>query len=368
MTNSRAVSSGVAKRRNRRSLLAAGFTAGIGGVLILLSVTVAHAAEPAVELGTASSFSGLGGSTVTNTGPSVLGGDLGVSPGTAITGFPPGVVLAAVHVNDAVALQAQSDLTTAYNDAAGRAPTASAGTDLGGATLIGGVYNASSSLGLTGTVTLDAQGDPGAVFIFQIGSTLITASNSTVSLINGADPCNVFWQVGSSATLGTGTAFVGTMMALTSVTVTTGATVQGRALARNGALTLDSNTITTPTCADSGGSTTVPVTSGSESSATESSSSVPTETSTDTSTASTSPGTPTDTDTGTGTSETDTLAQTTTTDRTTPAAAQPFDGPHLATTGSSPLTLAILGLGTSLVGLGALTIWLAKKRTGRLGH
>jgi hypothetical protein len=201
-----------------------------------------------VDLGTAGAYSVLGGQTVTNTGPSVLSDNVGVSPGTAITGFPPGVALGDTHSANAHALQAQSDLTIAYNDAAGQAPDASISGDLGGLTLEPGVYNASSSIGLTGTLTLDAQGDPDAVFIFQVGSALTTASSSTVALLNDAQACNVFWQIGSSATLGTDTTFVGTIMALTSISVTTGTTVDGRALARNGSVTLDSNVFTQSAC------------------------------------------------------------------------------------------------------------------------
>jgi hypothetical protein len=153
------------------------------------------------------------------------------------------------HRDDDVARQAQSDLTTGYNQAAGRTPaTAVSPSDLGGRTLAPGVYKAASALGLTGTVTLDGQNDPAAVFIFQAGSTLITAPNSTVKLIRGVQPCNVFWQVGSSATLGTDTAFVGSILALTSVTVETGTTVAGRVLARNAKVSLDDSTITRPTC------------------------------------------------------------------------------------------------------------------------
>jgi len=218
----------------------------------------ASAAQPSVQLGTAAPFAVLAGTTVTNTGSSVISGDLGVSPGSAVTGFPPGQVNNGTqHITDGVALQAQSDLTTAYNDAAGRTPVNTVSADLGGQTLAPGVYNSASSLGLTGTVTLDAQGDPSAVFVFQAGSTLITAPTSTVALTGGAQACNVFWQVGSSATLDTASTFVGTIMALTSATLDTGATVQGRVLARNGAVTLDTNTITTPTtCAVSSTTTT----------------------------------------------------------------------------------------------------------------
>lgn len=239
----------------RRFVGGAGATLRSMGLLVLaLPVALALAgsaqAQAPVGLGTADSFGVLGGSTVTNTGPTVVNGDLGVSPGTAVTGFPPGTVNGTIHAADAVAAQAQSDVTTAYNDAAGRACNrVLTGQDLGGQTLTSGVYCFSSSAGLTGTVMLNAQGDPNAVFIFQIGSTLTTASGSNVNLINGAQSCNVFWQVGSSATLGTTTRFRGTIFALTSITANTGATVAGRLLARNGAATLDSNTVTRARCA-----------------------------------------------------------------------------------------------------------------------
>ncbi|WP_376972131.1 ice-binding family protein [Arthrobacter sp.] len=208
----------------------------------------AAAATSPTGLGTTGSYSVLGGQTVTNTGPTSLSGDLGVSPGTATTGFPPGKVGGATHAGDEAAGQAQSDLTTAYNDAAGRAPTATVDKDLAGQTLTDGVYASSGPISLSGTLTLDAQGDPDAVFIFQAASTLITASSSNVALVNGALACNVYWQVGSSATLGTTSTFRGTILALTSISVTTGATVEGRALARNGAVTLDNNTFIQPNC------------------------------------------------------------------------------------------------------------------------
>lgn len=228
---------------------AMGTALALGGALALVFATQqAWATGTPVDLGTAGTYSVLGGQTVTNTGPSVLSDNVGVSPGTAITGFPPGVALGDTHPADAHALQAQSDLTIAYNDAAGQAPDASISGDLGGLTLEPGVYNASSSIGLTGTLTLDAQGDPDAVFIFQVGSALTTASSSTVALLNDAQACNVFWQIGSSATLGTDTTFVGTIMALTSISVTTDTTVDGRALARNGSVTLDSNVFTRSAC------------------------------------------------------------------------------------------------------------------------
>ncbi|MBC7817779.1 MAG: DUF3494 domain-containing protein, partial [Planctomycetaceae bacterium] len=203
-------------------------------------------------LGTAESFAILGASTVTNTGPTVITGNLGVSPGSAVTGFPPGIVTppGTIHAADAVAALAQSDLTIAYNDLAGRASNFNlTGTDLGGLTLTPGVYTFASSAQLTGILTLDAQGDPNAEFIFQIGSTITTASNSSVIVINSADSCNVYWQVGSSATLGTGTAFEGNIVALTSITLTTNVTIlNGRALARNGAVTMDTNAVSIDGC------------------------------------------------------------------------------------------------------------------------
>ncbi len=188
----------------------------------------------------------LGGSTVTNTAtPTVVTGNLGVSPGSAVTGFPPGVVTGGtIHAADAAAAQAQSELTTLYNNLASTAcNTDLTGQDLGGLTLTPGVYCFSTSAQLTGTLTLDAQGNPNAVFIFKIGSALTTASASSVLLINGASSCGVFWQVGSSATLGTGTALAGSIVALTSITLNTGASVSGRILARNGAVTLDDNQV-----------------------------------------------------------------------------------------------------------------------------
>jgi len=227
-----------------------GVVVAVGALLAggLASAGRADAAAAPVGLGTSATYSVLGGQAVTNTGPTSLSGDLGVSPGTAISGFPPGVAAGTTHAADAVAAQAQSDLVTAYNDAAGRAPTASVAGDLVGRTLTAGVYNSSSSLALSGTLTLDGQGDPNSVFIVQVASTLITASASAVNVINGAQACHVYWQVGSSATLGTASSFKGTILALTSITVTTGTVVQGRALARNGQVTLDTNTFTSAAC------------------------------------------------------------------------------------------------------------------------
>jgi len=219
------------------------------------ALPAAAAASP-VDLGTAASFVVLGGTTVTNTGSSVLNGDLGVAPGTSLTGFGlPAVVNGATHDNDAVAAQGQADLTTAYTVAAGQpvAPAADlTGQDLGGKTLVAGAYRYSSSAQLTGPVTLDAQGDAAAQFVILIGSTLTTASASSVVLVNGASPCNVYWQVGSSATLGTTTAFQGNLMALSDITLDSGASVIGRVMARNGAVTLIDNVLSRPGCAATG--------------------------------------------------------------------------------------------------------------------
>lgn len=218
--------------------------------VITLLFGASASAQTAPSLGSAESFAVLGGSTVTNTGPSVITGDLGVSPGSAVTGFPPGTVTGTIHAADATALAAQNSAITAYNSLASQACTLDlTGQDLGGMTLVPGVYCFSTSAQLTGTLTLNAQGNPAAVFIFRMGSTVTTASGSLVTAINGGNACNVFWQVGSSATIGTATTFAGNILAVTSITLNTGASVTGRALARNGAVTLDTNSITPVTCA-----------------------------------------------------------------------------------------------------------------------
>ena len=217
------------------------------GLLVAL-VGGAQAAPTPVPLGTAASFAVLAGAGITNTGPTTVNGDIGTFPTTTITGLATLTVNGTNHGGDAVTQQAKTDLVTAYNNAAGQGPPTPIAADLGGQTLTPGVYNSASSIGLTGALTLNAGGDPNAVFVFQAGSTLTTGSASSVNLINGAQWCNVFWQIGSSATLGTGSSFRGTIIALTSITLTTGATVDGRVLARDGAVTLDTNTITRSTC------------------------------------------------------------------------------------------------------------------------
>ena len=212
--------------------------------------TAAQACQSAVPLGSAANFVILAGSTVTSTGPTTItGGDLGLSPGSAVTGFPPGTLVspAVMHVTDPVAAQAQLDLTTAYNYAAGLPNAAVLAGDMSGLTFAPGLYKTSSTVMLSaGNVTLDAQGNANAVFIFQVGSTLTTLGSTQVILAGGAQAKNVFWQVGSSATLGTNSIFEGTIMALQAITLDTGATLTGRALARNAAVTLDSNAVTAP--------------------------------------------------------------------------------------------------------------------------
>lgn len=237
---------------------------------LAFSASVALAADQPI-MGTAGNYAVMGATAITNTGPTVVNGNLAISPGgsSSVTGFPPGVVTGARDTANANAVLAHTDLVGAYNDAASRTTTVNlTGTDLGGLTLTPGTYTFDSSAQLTGTLTLDGQGSTNATFIFQIGSTLTTASNSTVKLVNGAGSCAVFWQVASSATLGTTTDFQGTIMAMTSITMNTGATIGvgglghgGRALAMNGALTLDTNIIIPPPagCAFAAAATPTPI-------------------------------------------------------------------------------------------------------------
>jgi len=223
----------------RRSILSLGLAA-----LVILAWPASALAATLVPLGTAGNYAVLASATVTNTGPSWITGQIGLSPGTSVTGFPPGTS-GHQDIANSAALQAKIDLTAAYNNAAGQTPFTTLSGDLGGRTLVAGTYR--STGGLTGTLVLDGGGITTGVWIFQMPSTLITASSSRVSLINGAQPCDVFWQVGSSATLGTATTFVGNILANTSITMTTGATLNGRALAGaiapSGAVTLDTNRI-----------------------------------------------------------------------------------------------------------------------------
>ena len=232
-------------------------------VALMLAATLAApapalAAQAPVLLGTTEDFAVLAGSTITNTGPTTISGDIsgaprgdvGLYPGTSITGKTSITLLGGVyHQTDAVALQAKNDLVTAYNDAAGRSPVLRIATELGGQVLKPGVYDsASGTFEITGTLTLDAENDPEGVFIFLMESTLVTASNSNVALLNGARFCRIFWKVGSSATLGTNSTFVGHILAMASITANTGATIYGQLLARTGAVTLDTNTIINGFC------------------------------------------------------------------------------------------------------------------------
>jgi hypothetical protein len=254
---SRRVTSPVGTAAGRRHLSAwlAPLAVLVVGVAVLAPAVGADAAQSPVGLGTAGSFGVLAGAGITNTGPTTVNGDIGTFPTTSESGAASMTITGTNHAGDSVTQGAKNDLVTAYNTAAGEGPTTAVPADLGGRTLTPGIYNSASSLGLTGSVTLNGGGNANALFVFQAGSTLTTATASSVNLINGAQACNVFWQVGSSATLGTGSTFRGTILALTSITVTTGTTINGRVLARNGAVTLDTDTITKPTCATSTGST-----------------------------------------------------------------------------------------------------------------
>ena len=213
-----------------------------------LGVRQSGGAGPAsVSLATSSTFAILAGSTVTNTGATAVTGDLGVSPGSAVTGFPPGTVTGTIHAGDAAAATAQSDLTLAYNDAAGRTTGAiSVSGDLTGLTLAPGLYKSTSSLAITGALTLNALGNANAVFIIQMATTLTTGAGSQVILTGGAQAKNIIWQVGTSATLGTNSAFEGTILANQSITLNTGAQMTGRAMAQVGAVTLDTNAVVIP--------------------------------------------------------------------------------------------------------------------------
>jgi hypothetical protein len=235
--------------RSRRSLGALGVGLLSGVLLVSLSSSDAFAAATAVNLGSATPYAVVAGSTITNTGPTVINGDVGLSPGTSITGFPPGLVNGTTDAADATSLAAQTSSTAAFGVAAGETPFATvAGGTLGGNTYAPGIYNA-GALALTGSVTLNAGGNAAAVFIFQSGSTLVTATSSSVVLEGGAQACNVFWTVDSSATLGTTTDFAGTILAQTSITMDTGASISGRLFAQTGAVTLDDNAISLSTCA-----------------------------------------------------------------------------------------------------------------------
>jgi hypothetical protein len=314
-------------------------------------------------LGAAQPFSVLAGSTATNTGaPTHVWGNVGVSPGTAITGFLPNQIGGTSHAGDTAAGDAQTSLTSAYLQAAALGPSGTGHyPEVGGLTLDPGVYNATSGMALTGKVTLDGHGDPNATWVFQAGTTLVTGSSSEVSVVNG-NPCNVYWQVGSSATLGSGSTFIGTVMADQSITATTQATVAGRLLAHSAAVTLDSNQITAPVCAltDASGAP-IPAPSASP-------------TATPTPTVTPSP-------TGTPTSTPRPTAAPTGSPSTAPSpTSAPTVGPGttgsngtLATTGSDfrfqlSMAVALLALGSLLVGAGPLRRAWLRRRIAAVGR
>lgn len=219
---------------------------GLATTLTLLTATGLEAAS--VSFGAADTFAVLAGTTVTNTGSSVISGNVGVSPGSSITGFPPGVVSdGSIHSSDTLAIQAHADSVVAYAELTGLVTTVDlTGQDLGSMTLTPGVYSFSSSAQLTGTLTLDGQGFADPLFVFKIGSTLITAASSDIVLINGALASNIYFQVGSSTTLGATSTFKGTIVSQTDNNLGTGANVEGRVLALDGQTTLSGNTITVP--------------------------------------------------------------------------------------------------------------------------
>ncbi|CAG4928566.1 ice-binding family protein [Acidithrix sp. C25] len=307
----------------------------LGFAVFTASTSSPAFAATALNLGSATSYAVVAGSTITNTGSSVISGDIGLSPGTSITGFPPGTDTGTTNANNSASLAAQTAATAAYGIAASQSATTVAAGTLGGVTFTPGAYN-NSTLNLTGTITLNAGNNPNAVFIFQSGSTLTTASSSNVVLENGAQACNVFWQVGSSATLGTTTNFAGTILALTSVTLNTGATVNGRIFAQTGGVTLESNSITIPTCS------TAPTTTTTSSTTTSST------TSTVAASTTTTPATVTTTTPATATTITPIAAHA--------SGVIPVGAPATGkggTAGNSPMQLGIIGFGAIIIALGA---------------
>lgn len=227
-----------------------GFLTTLLSVLLIVTFSGLGAkAATKVDLGTANNFAVLAGTTITNTGSSAVTGDLGLDPGSSVTGFPPATLTGTQHISDSISNQAKIDLVAAYNNAASQTPVSTVATELGGTTKTAGNYDsADGTFSITGTLTLDAQDNADAVFIFKTESTLVTANSSVIILKNKAQACNIFWQVSSSATLGTNSTFKGNILALTSITLTTGANVEGRVFARNAAVTLDTNSITKAVC------------------------------------------------------------------------------------------------------------------------
>ncbi len=343
--------------------------------LALIVPSISNAAQPQVNLGSAANFAVLAGSGISNTGTTTASGsagsDMGSDPTPAFTGDTTVNTLGTKYTAaNAIVSQAKTDLAAAYTDAAGRASTSTVATDLGGQTLVSGVYSSASSLGLTGTLTLDGQNNPDAVFVFQAGSTLTTASGSVVNLINGAQACHVFWQVGSSATFGTSSDFTGNVLALTSITANTSASFKGQLLARNGAVTLDNNTITNDVCA---AAVTPTPTETATVSATPTETATPTATPTNTATPS---ATPTETATATPTptpTETPTPTATPTETATPTPSATPSETPVIAPSptttsgGELPNTetpwLNILLIGLAILITGGAVVFFSRKRS-----
>ncbi len=209
-------------------------------------IPVQSTIQPPINMGTLANLAILAGTSVSNTGGTIVTGDIGLSPGSSVGGFPPGILNGTLHINDAIANQAKLDLTAAYNDAAGRTATdiVTLSGNIGGLTLTPGLYKSTSSLAISsGDLTFDAKGNPNAIFIIQIASSLTTTSGRQVFLAGGASASNIYWQVGSSATFGTTSVFKGIILAMQSITFNTGATLNGKALARTGAVVMAGNTI-----------------------------------------------------------------------------------------------------------------------------
>ena len=212
------------------------------------STTTTRINPPCDTLGRASSSTILAYATITNTGDTIITGDVSLSPGTSITGFPPGLIIGTQHITDSTAANAKIDATAAYDCLSTLSPTGSVGADIGGTSIDPGIYSVSSSLAITGTVILNGGGNPDAVFIFQIPSTFIPAVDAIVELTNEAQPCNIYWLVGSSATLSVGSTTMGNIIASSSITINTNATLTGRAFALTGAITMDTNTVISCEC------------------------------------------------------------------------------------------------------------------------
>jgi hypothetical protein len=346
----------------------------VSALLIATVLTGTAGAAQTVQLGTAAPFAVLGATAVTDIPTSSITGDVGLSPaaGTNYAGLTQAEVTGTIYstngtgpagnVDDpALLTQAQNDLTTAYVSAAGQPPTstfASGDNQLGGKTLTAGVYAfghaATANITAASPLVLNGEGDANSVFVFQASSDLVTASDSVVQLENGAQACNVFWQVGSSATLASGSTFVGTIMALTSATLDSGATVQGRVLARNGEVSLDANTITTPPAcaATTTTTTTTGPTSGGVSGTTGTTGSTSGTGSLTSATGSSTTGATTGATSG-ATSGATTGATTGSTGATTSAAIVPVGAPHTGLGGASH------SRSDTLIGLGALTVFAA---------